>query len=76
MSAVTGKTGIEKDREERYDGNATFIGFLGPELSFRWRGAPNLELTWQLHHRSGGGGTFGDMGGTSNANTIGIRYRF
>ena len=76
LSAVTGKTEIEKGREERYDGNATFIGFLGPELSFRWRDAPNFELTWQLHHRSGGGGTFGDMGETSNANTIGIRYRF
>jgi hypothetical protein len=76
LSAVTGKTEIEKEREDHYDGNASFIGFLGPELSLRWRGAPNLELTWQLHHRSGGGGTFGDMGETSNANTIGIRYKF
>ncbi|MCX8280577.1 hypothetical protein OSJ77_10275 [Phyllobacterium sp. 0TCS1.6C] len=76
LSAVTGETEIEKEREARYDGDASFIGFLGPELSVRWRGAPNLELTWQLHHRSGGGGTFGDMGETSNANTIGIRYRF
>lgn len=76
FSAVTGETEIEKKREDRYDGNAAFLGFLGPELSLRWRGAPNLELTWQLHHRSGGGGTFGDMGETSNANTIGIRYKF
>lgn len=76
LSAVTGETEIEKKREEHYDGDASFIGFLGPEISVRWRGTPNLELTWQLHHRSGGGGTFGDMGETSNANTIGIRYRF
>ena len=76
LSAVTGKTEIEKEREDHYDGNASFIGFLGPELSLRWRSAPNLGLTWQLHHRSGGGGTFGDMGETSNANTIGIRYKF
>jgi hypothetical protein len=27
------------------------------------------ELTWQLHHRSGGNGTFGDMGEGSNANS-------
>jgi hypothetical protein len=76
LSAVTGETEIEKGRERHYDGDAAFLGFLGPELSFRWRGAPNLELTWQLHHRSGGGGTFGDMGEGSNANTIGIRYKF
>jgi hypothetical protein len=68
---------IEKRREAQRGGaDASFLGFLGPELSVRWRGAPNLELTWQLHHRSGANGTFGDMGEGSNANTIGIRYRF
>jgi hypothetical protein len=77
FSAVTGETEIEKRREAQRGGaDASFLGFLGPELSVRWRGAPNLELTWQLHHRSGGNGTFGDMGEGSNANTIGIRYRF
>ncbi|TXR47506.1 hypothetical protein [Phyllobacterium endophyticum] len=77
FSAVSGETEIEKRREARRgDGDASFLGFLGPELSVRWRGAPNLELTWQLHHRSGANGTFGDMGEGSNANTIGIRYRF
>ncbi|CAN7538342.1 hypothetical protein LJR231_003873 [Phyllobacterium sp. LjRoot231] len=53
-----------------------FLGLLGPELSVRWRGAPNLELTWQLHHRSGANGTFGNTGEGSNANVFGIRYRF
>lgn len=76
FSAVTGETQIEKERELRYNGDASFLGFLGPELSFRWGGAPNLEVTWQLHHRSGAGETFGNMGEGSNANTIGIRYRF
>ncbi|MDR6635755.1 hypothetical protein J2X72_004569 [Phyllobacterium sp. 1468] len=77
LSAVTGETEIEKRREaQRGDADASFLGFLGPELSVRWRGAPNLELTWQLHHRSGANGTFGNMGEGSNANTIGIRYRF
>ncbi|MBA8880945.1 hypothetical protein [Phyllobacterium myrsinacearum] len=76
FSAVTGETEIEKQREIRYNGDASFLGFLGPEVSLRWRGAPNLEVTWQLHHRSGGDGTFGNMGEGSNANTFGIRYRF
>jgi hypothetical protein len=76
FSAVTDETEIEKVREVKRDGDASFLGFLGPELSVRWRGVPNLELTWQLHHRSGANGTFGDMGEGSNANTIGIRYRF
>lgn len=57
LSAVTGETEIEKRREENDDGDASFLGFLGPELSVRWRSAPNLELTYQLHHRSGAGGT-------------------
>ncbi|UXN66306.1 hypothetical protein N8E89_24375 (plasmid) [Phyllobacterium sp. A18/5-2] len=50
--------------------------FFGPELSVRWSGAPNLALTWQLHHRSGANRIFGDMGEGSNANVFGIRYRF
>lgn len=73
LSAVTGETEIER---EGRDGDASFLGYLGPELSARWSGAPNLELIWQLHHRSGANGTFGDMGEGSNANVFGIRYRF
>jgi hypothetical protein len=76
ISAVTGETEIEKRREQDRGGDASFLGFLGPELSVRWSGAPNLELTWQLHHRSGANGIFGDMGEGSNANVFGIRYRF
>ncbi|MEK1853943.1 MAG: hypothetical protein AAAC48_19265 [Phyllobacterium sp.] len=42
--AVTGETEIEKRREQIRDGDASFLGFLGPELSVRWSDAPNLEL--------------------------------
>lgn len=76
FSAVTGPTEIERDREILYVGDASFLGFVGAELSFRVRQAPNVELVYQLHHRSGADGTFGNMHEGSNANALGIRYRF
>ncbi|MFU0506071.1 hypothetical protein [Pseudaminobacter sp. NGMCC 1.201702] len=76
LSAVTGPTEVERQREIHYDGDASFLGFLGPELSFRLRQAPNFEVVYQLHHRSGADGTFGDMGEGSNASILGVRYRF
>jgi hypothetical protein len=76
LSAVTGPTEIERAREIRYDGDASFLGFVGAELSFRVRQAPNVELVYELHHRSGADGTFGNMNEGSNANVLGIRYRF
>ncbi|MCT7373803.1 hypothetical protein [Chelativorans salis] len=76
FSAVTSPTEIEREREIRYGGDATLLGFAGPEMAFRLRQAPNVELVYQLHHRSGSNGLFGDLGEGSNANTIGLRYRF
>lgn len=76
FSAVTGPNGIEREHEIRYDGDATFLGYIGPELAFRWRTLPKLELVTQLHHRSGGAGTFGNMGEGSNAWTWGVRFKF
>jgi len=76
LSAVTDPTQVEREREIHYDGDASFLGYIGAELSFRARQAPNFELVYQLHHRSGADGTFGDMGEGSNANVLGIRYRF
>jgi hypothetical protein len=76
LSAVSGPTEIERLREISRDGDATLLGFIGPELSFRLKQAPNVELVYQLHHRSGADGLFGDLAEGSNANTIGLRYRF
>lgn len=76
LCAVTGPTEIERRREIHYDGDASFLGYLGPEVAFRLRQAPSFELIYQLHHRSGGDGTFGNMGEASNADTLGLRYRF
>jgi hypothetical protein len=72
LSVVTGPTELERQREIYYDGDATLLGFLGPEVAFRFRQAPNV----QVHHRSGADGIFGSMGEASNANIIGLRYRF
>jgi hypothetical protein len=76
LSVVSGTTEIEREREIHYNGDATLLGFLGPEVAFRFRQAPNVEFVYQLHHRSGADGTFGDFGEGSNANTFGLRYRF
>lgn len=76
FSFVTGPNGIERERELYYDGDATFLGFIGPEAAFRWRTLPNVELVTQLHHRSGAAGTFGNMGEGSNAWTWGLRFKF
>ena len=76
FSAVTGPTEIERGREIHYNGDATFLGFLGPELAFRLRQAPDFEFVYQIHHRSGADGTFGKLGEGSNASTFGLRYRF
>lgn len=76
FSVVSGPTEIERRREDRYGGDATLLGFVGPEIALRFRQAPNMEVVFQLHHRSGGNGTFGDLGEGSNANIIGLRYRF
>ncbi|MCT8991444.1 hypothetical protein NYR54_14255 [Chelativorans sp. SCAU2101] len=76
FSLVTDPTQIEQERAATRDGDATFLGFVGPEIAIRFRQAPNLELVYQIHHRSGANGTIGDMGEGSNVNTLGLRYRF
>jgi hypothetical protein len=68
--------GRERENEEERDGDASTLFYLGPELSFSTVSRPELEVFWRLHHRSGAWGTLGDMHGGSNANVIGVRYKF
>lgn len=68
--------GRETFLEDRYEGNARTLFYLGPELSLSRASAPDRELFWRLHHRSGGGRTLGNMKGAANANVIGLRLRF
>lgn len=69
--------GRERQQEEESEnGDAGFLFYLGPEIAASFADNPNLEIFWRLHHRSGAGGTLGNMEGASNANVIGIRYKF
>lgn len=67
------KKRFEKENEK---GDATFLIYLGPELAFSTPALPNFELFYRLHHRSGAGGTFGNLTEGYNANTLGIRYKY
>jgi len=76
FSLISERLAIESMREQIHSGSARFLGYLGPELSFRLNRQPNIDLVYRLHHRSGAGGLFGGMREGANANTIGIRIRF
>lgn len=68
--------GRETFLEDRYEGSAKRLFYLGPELILSSAAAPNREIFWRLHHRSGGGRTLGNMKGAANANVVGLRVRF
>lgn len=68
--------GRERDHEQERGGDARTLFYLSPELSLSTDTLPNTEIFWRLHHRSGAWGTLGDMHGGSNANVLGVRYKF
>lgn len=78
LSLVTrtheGREQQQEDASE--DGDASFLFYLGPEIAVSPADNPNFEIFWRLHHRSGAGGALGNMEGASNANVIGVRYKF
>jgi hypothetical protein len=76
LSVITKPVGIEAAREADVQGNATLLGYLGPELAVSFMGFPDLEFVYRLQHRSGAHGTFGRMWEGANANVFGMRYRF
>jgi hypothetical protein len=77
FSVTTNSIGKERNRElTTSGGNARLLGYLGPELSFSLLDAPQWELVFEMHHRSGANGTFGHLMEGYNANVGGIRYRF
>lgn len=67
--------GRETRQTETYDGDARLLFYLSPEIEFSG-GDHGWSLFWRLHHRSGGGGTLGNMRGASNANVVGLRKSF
>lgn len=68
--------GREAELEQRYDGDAQLLFYLSPEIGVSFREDAPLEIFWRLHHRSGASKTLGNMKGATNANVIGVRYRF
>ncbi|TVQ95905.1 MAG: hypothetical protein EA399_16980 [Desulfovibrionales bacterium] len=76
LSWIDRSIGIERNREETQNGDATLLVYLGPELAFALPRYPQWAFIYRLHHRSGAFRTFGNLKGGHNANTIGLRYSF
>ena len=76
LSWIDRSIGIERNREETQNGDATWLVYLGPELAFSLPQSPQWAIFYRLHHRSGAFRTFGNLKGGHNANTIGLRYSF
>jgi hypothetical protein len=76
LSAVTSTIGEERIREITTGGNASLLGYLGPELAFTFRDMPNLAIVYRLHHRSGLFGAFGAMREGHNAQVLGLRWQW
>jgi len=76
FSTVTNSIGAEEGHVNFYNGNATFLGYLGFGVGFSLVSAPALELVIEEHHRSGADGLLGHIHEGYNANVVGLRYRF
>lgn len=76
LSVVPNPIGTEQERETVRGGNASLLFYLSPEIALSVLRYTNLEIFYRLHHRSGGREVLGGMGEGSNANVIGVRYRF
>jgi hypothetical protein len=79
-TAVTDSHGLEREREFEEDGEAEFLYFLAPEIAVGFEGRPRVDIVYRVQHRSGGKNVnlpaLGDMGDTTNANVLGLRWRF
>ena len=75
LSAVTGTIGVETERAQSVNRTLPLLFYMGPEIDFSDAEQPNWEVFWRLQHRSGGYGIIAPVDG-SNADTIGLRYKF
>jgi hypothetical protein len=76
FSVVTNSIGAEEGKVQRYQGDGTFLGYLGFDVAFSLVSLPAWELVIEEHHRSGADGTFGKLYEGYNANVAGLRYHF
>ncbi|SFZ85761.1 hypothetical protein SAMN02983003_2931 [Devosia enhydra] len=75
LSAVTDTIGMETVRASWIESDVPVLFYLGPEISISSLDNPNLEAFWRVQHRSGAWGTIAHIDG-SNANTVGVRWKF
>ncbi len=79
-SAVTESHGLERTREIEADGEAALLYFMAPEIAVSSARHPGIELVYRVQHRSGGVNiglpALGRLGDTTNANVLGLRWRF
>ena len=67
----------EKERgRARDDQGAQLMHFFSPEIAFALPQAPQYELLFRFHHRSGIFGLVSDAWGGAQYGTIGLRVRF
>ena len=76
FSGAASALGREREAVYVWDGNAQFLFYLGPELSFSLVDHPDWEFVSRVQHRSGAGGLLGKIREGYNANTVGLRYKF
>ncbi|MDB6178948.1 hypothetical protein PAF17_15755 [Paracoccus sp. Z330] len=76
LSHVDGiQNGREAELADEYQGDPSLLFYLSPELELS-HADRDWSVFWRLHHRSGGGKTLGNMRGATNANAVGLRFRF
>ena len=66
---------VERNRA-RDDTGDRLMHFFSPEITFALPEAPDREILFRLHHRSGVFGLVSDAWGGVQYGSIGIRYRF
>jgi len=76
LSLVDRPIGTERLREDRNDGSAVLLFYFSPEIVFVLPDAPQWDMVYRIHHRSGGSGTLGSLKEGHNAGAIGIRYHY
>lgn len=68
-------TEIEQDRARDGEGS-NLMHYFSPEVTFALPRAPNTELMFRFHHRSGVFGIVSDAFGGAQYGTVGLRVRF
>ncbi len=71
-------TDISNEEEDRAkdDTGSRWMHFFAPEITFAAPRAPQYELLFRIHHRSGVFGLISDAWGGAQYGTIGLRVRF